>query len=74
MSNIDYQLKTSTLNNGKIRNSYTLIKNNIEIAKLILKTNPKFYHYISDKIKNNKELKIYKQTTYGRIIFFYGLT
>jgi len=41
----------------KYINASELVKNNIDIAKLILKINPKFYHYISDEIKNNKDLK-----------------
>jgi len=41
----------------KYINASDLVKNNIEIAKLILKINSKFYHYISTEIKNEKELK-----------------
>ena len=41
----------------KYINASALVKNNIDIAKLVLNINPKFYHYVGNEIKNNNELK-----------------
>lgn len=60
ISNLLYkQLKDKLENNPyKYVNSSTLVKNNIELAKLILNIDSKFISYAGEKIRKNKDIML----------------